>query len=307
MTVKTDKFVGDVLNYKIKTNRRELVEKVKIINDISIDISTANHQYNENDNFINKNIANTNQLQSYQSIQINDIPINKIYDAMDDSSFNDYFSFENLQSLFADITSRRDFINLLAKISIRYSGNFTQQTLIKACEQIKNNLICDKYIGTKDFNNNINIAEVVKRKTLYSSAGKATTSTEDCDFFLQDNLILNQLEQNFINFVCGLKEKITTKYERFYVLRNERDVKIYNFDDGKGFEPDFIILAKKYDSSEDLTIQVFIESKGEHLVEHDKWKSDLLTNINSGIICGLPFFDNNTKFKQDFKGKLELN
>ena len=38
----------------------------------------------------------------------------------------------------------------------------------------------------------------------------------------------------------------------------------------------FILQAKR---GEELTYQVFIEPKGNHLVAHDKWKEDFLKEI----------------------------
>ena len=69
------------------------------------------------------------------------------------------------------------------------------------------------------------------------------------------------------------------KYDEVYLLRNEEVYKIYNFDDGTGFMPDFLLFLRTRD--ENLYYLVFIEPKGDHLLEKDKWKGDFLQEITA--------------------------
>jgi type III restriction enzyme len=76
---------------------------------------------------------------------------------------------------------------------------------------------------------------------------------------------------------------------------------IYNFDDGQAFYPDFVLLLQEQVDGEVQTLQVFIEPKGDHLIENDAWKQDLLMSINEEAtvkfesekyrLVGLPFFN----------------
>ena len=68
-------------------------------------------------------------------------------------------------------------------------------------------------------------------------------------------------------------------YEEIYLLRNERHFALYNFSDGRAFEPDFVLfLGAKQKAA--LTYQLFIEPKGEYLQHRDRWKEDFLKEID---------------------------
>lgn len=91
--------------------------------------------------------------------------------------------------------------------------------------------------------------------------------------------------------------------------------KLNNFANGEGFMPDFILLLKdKQKSSSNgvndfLHYQIFIEPKGEHLVETDGWKEEFLEaiTVEYGMdkilqkdtphyrLIGLPFFTDHQK------------
>ena len=98
------------------------------------------------------------------------------------------------------------------------------------------------------------------------------------------------------------------KYDGIYLIRNERHFKIYNFDDGQAFEPDFVLSLREKNGNT-LTYQIFIEPKGKHLQQHDRWKADFLKQIKekfasetldfetrSGTqsyrLVGVPFYNN---------------
>lgn len=106
-----------------------------------------------------------------------------------------------------------------------------------------------------------------------------------------------------------------------HLVRNEEVYKIYNFDNGEGFQPDFLLLlkAKKQKTVKDqyLHYQIFIEPKGDHLKEKDRWKADFLQEITEKFgkdkiildsfpnyrLIGLPFYleqEENGEFVQKF-------
>ena len=106
-------------------------------------------------------------------------------------------------------------------------------------------------------------------------------------------------------------DKFEEKYDEICLIRNEKDLKIYDFAEGRQFEPDFVLFLRvkgacdKYDN-----LQLFIEPKGDNLLIKDKWKNDFLKQIKTmaEITCytqsdnfnvwGIPFFneDNNAEF-----------
>lgn len=111
-------------------------------------------------------------------------------------------------------------------------------------------------------------------------------------------------EKALVKYVEGIMPKLEEKYDEIYLVRNEKDIKIYSFDTGQAFEPDFLLFlrikgsANKYDN-----LQLFIEPKGDGLVKQDKWKNDFLKEIKSMAdityctqtddfqVWGIPFFN----------------
>jgi len=80
---------------------------------------------------------------------------------------------------------------------------------------------------------------------------------------------------------------------------------IYSFDNGERFEPDFLLFVEKNKNSNNSNFQVYVEPKGELLIDSEKWKEDFLLQIeekhiimntmltagNDYLILGLPFFN----------------
>ena len=102
-------------------------------------------------------------------------------------------------------------------------------------------------------------------------------------------------------------------FRDIYLIRNERAVKIYNFKDGRAFEPDYILFAKQ-NAKEPFIYQIFIEAKGSHLMEHDKWKEEFLKELrkekktvkvstDTYKVTGVPFYNNESE--NEFSKALE--
>jgi type III restriction enzyme len=115
-------------------------------------------------------------------------------------------------------------------------------------------------------------------------------------------------------------ENIETKYKKnkIYLVRNERHFALYSFDEGRRFEPDFVLFIQN--SSDDIYYQIFIEPKGEFLKLKDKWKEDFLNQIKTNVkgtikleneyykLLGLKFYDNANEniFRDQLKNELEI-
>ena len=110
-------------------------------------------------------------------------------------------------------------------------------------------------------------------------------------------------EKYLIRYIESIYPKLTEKYEDIYLLRNEKDFKIYSFTSGDAYQPDYVLFLKKENNTEKADyIQIFIEPKGEHLRITDKWKEDAMKEIRSNAdiqfstqgtnfnIWGMPFF-----------------
>lgn len=118
-------------------------------------------------------------------------------------------------------------------------------------------------------------------------------------------------EKELVKYIDGIYAKLREKYrEEVWLVRNELDFKIYNFEDGRPFAPDFVLFLRHRDGEEYDNLQIFIEPKGTHLLANDKWKEEFLNQIqgaDTGQFClkgerfniyGLPFFNSDKNVPQ---------
>ncbi|MCD6412858.1 MAG: type III deoxyribonuclease, partial [Elusimicrobia bacterium] len=142
------------------------------------------------------------------------------------------------------------------------------------------------------------------------------------DWYAQTGLYGTSEEKDFIKFIDAFIERLQRKYSDIALLRNERFFQIFDFDDGRAFEPDFILLLKKRNHKISI-YQIFIEPKGNQFKDNkggfenskEGWKQKFLLEIEKNAITnlklenkrfkllGLPFY--NEKLKKDFKEALE--
>ncbi|MGB9678005.1 MAG: type III deoxyribonuclease, partial [Candidatus Ratteibacteria bacterium] len=125
-------------------------------------------------------------------------------------------------------------------------------------------------------------------------------------------------EQNFINFISGFIEKLRQKYSDIALLRNEKFFQVFDFDEGRAFEPDFVLLLKR--KNHKITIyQIFIEPKGEIYAKVELWKKKFLDEVEKKAkvqrnllmtsenkhfkLMGLPFY--NKTLEKEFEEALE--
>jgi type III restriction enzyme len=128
-------------------------------------------------------------------------------------------------------------------------------------------------------------------------------------WYVLDQFYGTSEEKGLIEFIQKTIVNLQGKYKEVFLLRNEERYKIYDFNTGHGFQPDFILFLK--DKSK-LYYQVFIEPKGDNLLKADKWKNDFLKEITKKYsdnkilkiesenysLIGLPLF--NEKDNEEF-------
>ena len=124
-------------------------------------------------------------------------------------------------------------------------------------------------------------------------------------------------EKSLVRFIHSYIDDIKKTYSDVYLIRNERNFKIYSFNKGLAFEPDFVMFLIDEDGVNTFTYQLFIEPKGEHLIGNDdsNVKSEFLAEIESKYeihvtyenkdfkLVGLPFYNdavNVDNFKEKF-------
>jgi type III restriction enzyme len=137
-----------------------------------------------------------------------------------------------------------------------------------------------------------------------------------------EKLMFLSLTSEELSFLELFKQKLVPKVqdisEEFYLIRNEEQLKLFDFETGKGFDPDFLLFIKL---KENLIYLLFIEPKGMKdgvPLFDDQWKEEFLIAIDSlhGLsgeklkventkynLIGLPFY--NSKQEEVFTGSFE--
>ena len=142
------------------------------------------------------------------------------------------------------------------------------------------------------------------------------------DWYAQSGFYGTEEEQSFIKFIDEFIAKLRQKYSDIALLRNEKFFQIFDFDEGRAFEPDFIMILKRRNKVINI-YQIFIEPKGDQFKDNrgrfenskEGWKQKFLLEMEGKAdtdlklenkhfkLMGLPFY--NEKLKKDFEEALE--
>ncbi len=193
------------------------------------------------------------------------------------------------------------------------------------------------FVGTKEFKA-YKIATQAKTKTMEIVVSNSPSSDQEFgvpmtatrnddlrldlskeDWYVYDDNYGTSEEKYLVHFIKHSMDTLRKKYKDVYLLRNESLFKIYRFSDGRAIEPDFVLFLKEKDSKKNLSYQLFIEPKGQHLIKNDVWKEEFLKEIEGQFtvstlfengkykLIGMPFYNESlTKqdFDKEFKSKL---
>lgn len=247
---------------------------------------------------------------------------------------NPFYYFSNLSKYVPAISTMQTFLNdkkflgelklhitlplemTLADLKPEEKLKLVERYFVRLERLIRNNFM--KQQGTPVFKG-VRFNELIKDYHIEMNKiqGKVT-STADIprevpmrkkDWYIYDRAVVNSLESDLLDFIDGYVEKLKTKYNEVYLVRNERQVKIVEIDGIRGFMPDFLLYLK----DESFTYQIFIEPKGEHLVDVDMWKQDFLRKIskhedihvldeNENVrLLGLKFFRDGANNRDEFR------
>lgn len=230
----------------------------------------------------------------------------------------DVFKFNTLKSYFPNIKSIRDFVlseNYLGNIKIKITSKYQMppmSIIYKACVKVlskiaeKVSAIEEVWEGTTEFRAR-NLRDFIKDKRInvkpifgsigYSqndaSVGANRLDLADEDWFVFNDNYGTSEEKAFVYYFKAYVDTLRKKYDKIYLLRNERQIHIYSFEGGERFEPDYVLYLCKngVDSVEQLI--VFIEPKGTHLLDSDKWKENFLLELKNRAIPTIEFVDDN--------------
>ena len=143
---------------------------------------------------------------------------------------------------------------------------------------------------------------------------------------LATQIIIADANANCKGFFEKSLDFIKKKYDQVALLRNERHFKIFDFEEGRAFEPDFLLILKKNNSQKNTILQVFIEPKGDLFKDvngrfeqsAEGWKQKFLLKLEKESkldlrlenkdfrLLGLPFYNESLKhvFEEAFEEKL---
>ena len=216
---------------------------------------------------------------------------------------NSFYHFNNLQKYFPKLTTIHQFMNdadYLGELSIGVHlpldiqlGDLTAEEKLSIIERflflisdtIRRNYKRSKGLKTfkpirlqeviKDYSVMLTSQDQLEEDITQRITPKPTTGKK---WYVYDNAILNGLEHNMVDLFDTFIRELNTQYEEVYLIRNDEKTtrfKLTEFDGYRGFMPDFILYLK----DADFNYQVIVEPKGQHLVEHDKWKEDFMEEL----------------------------
>ena len=233
----------------------------------------------------------------------------------------DVFKFNTLKSYFPNIKSTYEFVtdeNYLRNIKIKVTSKYKalpMNVVYRACVNVlskialKISAIEEVYEGTTEFKAHY-LHEYIRDKSINVkpisgsigvSQNDASVGTNRLDLSSEDWFVFNDNfgtseEKAFVRYFKDYVDTLRSKYDKVYLLRNERQIHLYSFDGGERFEPDYILYLCKNRADSVEQLIVFVEPKGSHLIDSDKWKEDFLLELKEKAIPTVTFVDDN-KYK----------
>ena len=220
-----------------------------------------------------------------------------------------FYYFNHLKGYFPNLRSIQEFLTkdkYLNDIEIKFLGTEKQvndptpemkleaavKMLDEVAKEIQEKSI--KHKGSKSFKRHY-IRNVFKEKTLNVTVGEGNAEYGVPQSKPKNNDLLIDLskknwyafnenygtdqEKYLVKYIDQEYDTLKEKYTDIYLLRNERHFKLYNFKDGRAFEPDFVLFLKEKISKRPVIYQLFIEPKGKQAIPLDEWKEKFLKQI----------------------------
>ena len=257
----------------------------------------------------------------------------------------EFYKFETLRRYFPHIESVREFItsdNYLGGVEVEVSGPKDKLNKLTPAEKLeialfvvksiaeKARISTSEFVGTNLFKARL-LQQIFRDKKIkidideVRNKGLKGVNLAEKDWYAQNEFYGTEEEQNFINFIDGFIEKLRKKYSDIALLRNEKFFQVFDFDEGRAFEPDFIMILKKRNKVISI-YQIFIEPKGDQFKDYqgrfegskEGWKQKFLlemedkadTNLkieNKNFrLLGMPFYNEKLRkyFEQAFNDKI---
>ncbi len=256
-------------------------------------------------------------------------------------------TFRSLSGYFPNLKSVKEFIEsdaYLSKIRVKIIGQEEVINNLSPKEQLNVVIEVLRQIipslakggigtrGTKEFKGLL-VRDVFKDHTFRVSdgtEGKSIKTTanmllrfdvDNAEWYAYDDNFGTEEEKYLIKYIESIMDKLQEKYDDIYLVRNEKDLKIYDFESGRATEPDFVLFMRRKDEMGIYdNIQIFIDPKGQHLRGADAWKSEFEKKIHTEgyiqfhtqnqnfVIWGMPFYTEAKKkeFEDAMKENFEI-
>lgn len=307
-------------NERVLKSRKDVDELLPSVRDNLYTVRLATGQMGE-DVIMGEETVYENKIQTYTKhtniLEIAGINYAIVYKAL--CKYN-IFKFNILRSYFPNLKSTREFITnkkYLGSVKIDITSKYENpppSILFMACKDVLGKIsksvssIEETYEGTKKFKS-MNIRAVFKDKRCnytksaeggigYSQNDNTVSGESRLDLTQEDWFAFNDNfgtseEKAFVAYFKTYVDQLKEKYDKVFLVRNERQLHIYSFENGERFEPDYLLFlhSNKQEGYEQL--QIFIEPKGEHLLETDKWKEDFLMALEKNAVPTIKFADDN--------------
>jgi type III restriction enzyme len=250
----------------------------------------------------------------------------------------DVFKFSILHRYFPNLKSLREFVmgeSYLGNVKLTIESRDetpTMETFFEACmivltkigEEISS--IKEAYEGTTDFTRK-KISEVFQNKSRFITdphgegegisqnaptiRPKWKINLSERDWFVFNDNFGTSEEKAFVAHFAGYADELKKKYDKVYIVRNERQLVLFSFEGGERFEPDYLLFLCKKNTAGYEQYQIFVEPKGDNRLIEDKWKEDFLLQIedrgiprttffddNEYRVCGFPFFNQQNRMSE---------
>ena len=248
--------------------------------------------------------------------KIKEIPLNVTLGSL---ARYDALRFEALKHYFPHLNSSREFImsgDYLGDTEIIFQSDTEDLTAIdlhagldKVFQAVVSHLagIEVTYRGTHQFEAK-RLNEVLRNKRLQianpveGGIGDSQTNTayfssrvdlENADWYAYNDNFGTSEEKSFVKYFSTVVEDLKQHYDDVFLVRNERlaPLAIYSFETGERFEPDFLLFLRKKGQPYKQQ-QIYVEPKGTHLLENDKWKEKFLLSIEQNAVPHTIYVDN---------------
>jgi len=249
------------------------------------------------------------------------------------------YEFRNLRAFLPNVMSVSQFIfdtNYLGNIQVAVRGkesdveNLSADNRLFICRQVLEEIgntitsINIEYEGTRVFipkpikktfkDKVINLTDIKEEGVGVAQStmtGELHLNLPDKEWYAFEDNFGTTEEKRFLVYLDAMIDKLKQRYEKVYLLRNERFIQLFTFEDGQQFEPDFVLLLQEKVTDNIIQYQVFVEPKGTHLLKEDAWKEKFLLKLRDVVIVkeilwenyefkvwGLPFYNHEYRNKE---------